>query len=104
MTGPKCRPSFEITFQFTDFSGGLLNYQTFADSLFQMVAESKIRLRADDIDGNKIEEVDEDILNDGWSIDGCEVVGMSATQSTIADRTDPRQFDVVGFDTNVPAI
>ena len=30
------------------------------------------------------------------------VVGMTATEFTIADPTDPRQLDVVGFDTATP--
>ena len=31
------------------------------------------------------------------------VVGMTATNFTIADPSDPRTLDVVGFDTNTPA-
>ena len=31
-------------------------------------------------------------------------VAMTATEYTVADPNDPRQLDVVGFDTSVPAI
>lgn len=67
------RPRFSITFEFTDFEGGIVQRDALAESIFDMLAEGNYRLVAGEIALADDPDVDEDVLNEGWSIDAYEV-------------------------------
>lgn len=67
------RPRFRIAFDFTDFVGGIVPTEALGEAIFDMLAEGNYRLVAGEMALSEDPEVDEDILNEGWSIDGWEV-------------------------------